>query len=143
MKKEVQILDDFIRSQGLRHSSQREIVVNTFLSVEGHVSVEELHKLVGRKAPEIGYTTVYRTMKLLSKLGLCGTVDFGDGTVRFEHEYGHRHHDHLICTGCGACVEVLNPRIEKLQNMLACRHGFTPASHTLKIYGFCEKCRKK
>ncbi len=143
MRKELQILDEFIKARGLRHTAQRETVLNTFLSVEGHVSVEELHRRVAHNAREIGYTTVYRTMKLLLQLGLCRVVDFGDGVARFEHEYGHEHHDHLICTECGVCIEVFNPRIERLQDSVARKAGFTPTSHTLKIYGICARCGKR
>ncbi len=142
-KKEFDILNEFIRSRGLRYTSQRDAVLEIFLATEGHVSVEELHTLVKSKYPSVGYTTVYRAMKLLSELGLCRAVDFGDGVMRYEHEYGHRHHDHLICTQCGGCIEVVDPEIEKLQGNLAQKHKFTPVSHVLKIYGICGRCRRE
>jgi len=61
MRKEIEILDEFIEAKGLRHTSQREMVLNAFLSTERHVSIDELYKLVRKKDPRIGYTTVYRT----------------------------------------------------------------------------------
>ena len=33
-------------------------------------------------------------------------INFEDGTTRYEHSYGHSHHDHLICTSCGKFIEV-------------------------------------
>lgn len=119
MRKEFEILDDFIEKKGLRYTLQREKVLDIFLSTEIHVSCEQLYKLVKRKNPRIGYTTVYRTMKLLSESGLCEEMDFGDGIIRFEHKYGHYHHDHLVCTKCGKFIEVNNPDIEKLQVAMA------------------------
>ena len=139
---EFQILHEHIRSRKLRSTPQRDAVLAVFLATEGHVSVEELHKLVKRKHPAIGYTTVYRTMKLLADVGLCRSVDFGDGVERFEHDYGHEHHDHLICTVCGQYIEVHNKDMEELQNILARQQGFALTSHVLKIYGVCRKCRK-
>src|SRR3989338_5762710 len=115
MRKEFEIFDSFIRSKNLRHTPQREKILEIFLSTERHVSADELYKIVKKRDPSIGYTTVYRTMKLLSGSGLCGEIDFGDGISRFEHKYGHSHHDHLICTKCGRFIEVVKPKIEELQ----------------------------
>lgn len=142
MRKGYEILDRFIESKGLRHTDQRETILNVFLSTERHVSCEELYKLVRKKDRRIGYTTVYRTMKLLSELGLCGEIDFGDGVLRFEHKYGHQHHDHLICTKCGKFIEVMEPEIEELQDNLAKEYKFNPIKHKLQIFGICKKCQK-
>jgi Fur family ferric uptake transcriptional regulator len=142
MRKEFQIFAEFIKTKNLRHTPQRANVLDVFLSTEKHVSVDELYKLVKKCYPHIGYTTVYRTMKLLSESGLCGEIDFGDGVLRFEHKYGHEHHDHLICTRCGKFIEVVKPKIEKLQDVLAKEHGFLPAKHKLEIFGTCKKCLK-
>jgi len=75
--------------------------------------------------------------------GLCRTVDFGDGTQRFEHEYGHQHHDHLICIECGRFVEIYSPKLEKIQAEMVEKHGYEQISHKLQIFGLCPKCRKK
>ncbi len=142
MGKEFIILDGYIRSKGLRHTAQRETILNAFLSTERHVSADELYKIVRRKDRRIGYTTVYRTMKLLAECGLSAEIDFGDGVLRYEHVYNHRHHDHLICTKCGSFIEVMKSEIEKLQDDLAKEHGFTPTRHKLQIFGICKKCGK-
>lgn len=143
MKKEIQILNQFIKRRGLRHTLQREKVLDIFLEAEGHISLEELYKLVKRRYPEIGYTTVYRTMKLLGECGLCQDLDFGDDVSRYEHKYAHQHHDHLICIKCGKVKEVVKQQIEKLQDDLAKKHGFLPVRHKLQIFGICKTCLSK
>lgn len=142
MRKEFEIFDEFIKSKHLRYTSQREKILETFLATERHISLDELYKLVRKKDPSIGYTTVYRTMKLLSESDLCGEIDFGDGISRFEHKYGHEHHDHLICIKCGSFIEVVEPEIEKLQDSLAKKRRFTPMKHKLQIFGMCKDCSK-
>lgn len=143
MNKEIEILERFIKEKGLRHTPQREDVLKVFLAVEKHVSADELHKLVRKKHPAIGYTTVYRTLKLLAEAGLCDETDFGDGIARFEHKYDHGHHDHLICTKCGGYTEVVKPKIEELQEKLAKEKRFIPVRHKLQIFGICGKCSKR
>lgn len=143
MRKEFAIFNQFIESKGLRHTPQRGKVLDIFLTTERHVSVDELYKLVRKKDRRIGYTTVYRTMKLLSESGLCGEIDFGDGVLRYEHKYGHQHHDHLICIKCGRFFEVIKPEIEKLQDNLAKEYRFIPLKHKLQIFGICKGCQGK
>ena len=141
MREEFRIFYEFIRTKALRYTPQREKILDIFLSTEKHVSIDDLYKLVRRTYRDIGYTTVYRTMKLFSESGLCGETDFGDGILRFEHKYGHEHHDHLICVKCGRFTETMDPEIEKMQDKLAKKHGFTPTNHKLQIFGICRKCR--
>ncbi|MDP3788975.1 MAG: Fur family transcriptional regulator [Candidatus Omnitrophota bacterium] len=142
MRKEIEILESFIREKGLRYTPQREEILKAFLSQEKHLSSDELYKILRKKSTKIGYTTVYRTMKLLAEAGLCDEVDLGDGIARYEHKYGHKHHDHLICIKCGKASEAMKPAIEKMQDRLAEEHGFTPIKHKLEIFGICRNCKK-
>ena len=143
MRKEFQIFDEFIKSKGLRHTYQRGKILDVFLSTERHVCVDDLYKLVKKEYPDIGYTTVYRTMKLLSESGLCEEIDFGDSIERFEHKYGHEHHDHLVCIKCGRFIEVSSPEVEKIQEAMAKKHSFATTKHKLDIFGICKGCLKK
>ncbi len=136
-------LRQFLRTRGLRQSRPRDVVADVFLRTEKHVSTQELFELVKKKRKNIGYATVARTLKLLAEAGLCRIVDFGDGTQRYEHEYGHEHHDHLVCSDCGRVVEVFSRELEKAQDQLIRKHGYEQISHRLHIYGICPKCRKR
>jgi Fur family ferric uptake transcriptional regulator len=134
-------LGAYLAQKGLKHSRQRDHIVETFFGMGGHVSVEELVARVRRIDPHISIATVYRTMKLLSECGLAVARHFGDGQTRYEPGAGKDHHDHLICTGCGEIVEFANERIESLQELVARRHGFEVESHKLELYGRCSRCR--
>ncbi len=98
--------NQFLRQKGLRQTKQRDEIVKLFLRMERHLSTQELFDIVRKKDKDVGYATVARTLKLLAESGLCRMVDFGDGVQRYEHKYGHEHHDHLICTKCGKFVEI-------------------------------------
>jgi Fur family ferric uptake transcriptional regulator len=135
--------EQFLEERGLRMTPQRSLIVDVFLKTERHVSSEDLYSLVKRKDRAVGQATVYRTLKLLSESGIAREVDFGEGLTRYEHEYGHEHHDHLICERCRKSIEVVDPRIEELQEKLARDHGFVMTSHKLDIFGLCAKCRAK
>jgi Fur family ferric uptake transcriptional regulator len=102
-----------------------------------------LFKRVSEKHPSIGHATVFRTMKLLKEADLAREISLGDKKTRFEHNFGHKHHDHLVCRACGRVIEVLNDKIEELQEKLCREHGFLPEQHHLEIFGLCRECQKK
>lgn len=143
MKPAMVIFREYLRKNGMLVSRQREQVLEIFLKTEHHPTITNLYDLVRKKNPKIGLATIYRTMKVICEAGLAREVDFGDGIGHFEHEYGHKHHDHLVCTQCGRVIEVLSPAIEEMQKKLAKKHNFTPSSHKMKIFGTCGKCKAK
>ncbi len=133
---------DFIAQKGLKSTRQRDIILDFFLASDRHMSIEELYLKVRAKHPNIGYATVYRTLKLFAEAGLAREIQFGDGQTRYEHANEGEHHDHLVCTRCGAITEFENESIEKLQEEVAASYGFIIETHKLELYGACEKCRK-
>ena len=143
MKSPRDVFNQYLKDKSIRYSQQREYILDVYLRVERHVTVSEFYDLIRKKNPSIGYATVYRAMKTICDSGLAREVDFGDGVVRYEHKYGHEHHDHLICTKCGRFIEASDPKIEELQEKLCAKFGFTPKKHRLEIFGICAKCSKK
>lgn len=132
----------FIEEKGLKSTTQRDEIVNAFFNLREHISIEELHHKIQKKNPKIGYTTVYRTLKLLTESGLAHERQFGDGQARYEPVTAEEHHDHLICLKCGTITEFENKKIEKLQDEVAKQHGFEVKNHKLELYGYCRKCQK-
>jgi Fur family ferric uptake transcriptional regulator len=137
------LFDEFIRRRGLKRSSQRSSVVDLFLQNTEHVSCDDVYNIVRRRGLKIGYSTVYRTLKLLASANLAREVNFGDGVTRYDHNYNFnfRNHYHMICTTCGETVEFTSKAIDKNQKELSKRHGFMPKHHKLEIYGLCRACR--
>jgi Fur family ferric uptake transcriptional regulator len=135
-----EIFNKYIKDKGIRQSEQRQKILDVFLNVENHVTMADLYDLVRKLDKNIGYATVYRAMKVICDSSLGREVNFGDGIMRYEHSYGHDHHDHLICVECGKVIEAMDPDIEKLQEKMAIKHGLKPISHNLQIFGICKEC---
>src|SRR4029079_1500640 len=126
-----------------KQTEQRNTILRTFLETREHLSTDELHRLVKKKDARIGYTTVYRTLKLLADCGLASVVAFHDGIARYEHQYNRRSHHHMVCTECGSSVESFSPDVEKLDARMGRKPHYFPTRHTFQIYGLCEDCRNK
>jgi len=141
--KELEQLRSFIESKNLKQTKQRERILEVFLQVEEHITIEELWLKVKKEYPSTGLVTVYRALKMFCESGLCREFRFEDGITRYEHHYNHSHHDHIICTECGVCVEVVDDTIEKLQEQLMKQYDFVARYHRMDLYGVCKTCRNK
>jgi Fur family transcriptional regulator, ferric uptake regulator len=142
-KKPAEHLAEYLTGQGLKSTRQRDEILNIFVAAGRHLSAEELYLLVKKSDPAIGYATVYRTLKLLAEAGLAEERRFEDGFNRFEYRATDGHHDHLICTKCGAIIEFENERIEALQQDVARKNHFLVQNHKLELYGLCSDCQGK
>lgn len=132
-----------ISQEGLKATKQREEILNIFLNSSGHKSLAQIYAQVAKTNPKIGYTTVYRTLKLLTRLGLATQRKFADGETRYEPASEGSHHDHLICLDCGKIIEFEDQTLETLQNRIAQRHRFKISHHRMELYGRCEECHRK
>jgi Fur family transcriptional regulator, ferric uptake regulator len=130
-----------LKRVGLKQTEQRSAILRTFLETREHLSIDELHRLVRRTDPRIGFTTVYRTLKLLAGCGLASEVAFHDGIARYEHQYNRRNHHHMVCTECGASVEFFSEKVGEIEQEVGRKNHYVTTRHTFQIYGVCEECR--
>ena len=132
-----------VTDRGLRMTRQRMLIAEVLLAWKGHVNIDELYAAVKAKDDNVGYATIYRTVKLLQEAGLVSSHEFGHGPTRFEPAFDGEHHDHLVCTRCKRIVEFHDDEIERLQLVIAERHGFRLTEHRMELYGLCPECRAR
>lgn len=136
-KAAIEELRSYLSTRGLKFTFQRQLVTEVFYDVEDgshHPTVDELYQRVRVRDKRIGYATVYRTLKLLTAAGLAHPHRLGDNQTRYE-AHSDDHHDHLICTRCGAILEFEDHEIERLQEEIAAKLGFALTNHQMVLYG--------
>src|SRR5918995_1557089 len=137
--REIEQLKDHLAKRQLKLTRQDQQILDFFLKNE-HVTAEQMYRQLSRREPHIGLATIYRTLNLFCEAGLAQARHFGTQT-QYDNVSHKGHHDHLICTGCGKIVEFENCDIERLQEEVARRNGFTIQTHKLELYGLCSSCR--
>lgn len=99
-----------------------------------HLSAEDVYKklLLDGKSM-ISMATVYRVLTQFEAAGIVERRNFADGHAVFELT-PTTHHDHMVDVDTGQVVEFLDEKIEKLQEMIAKKHGYELVDHELVLY---------
>ncbi|MDE7170028.1 MAG: transcriptional repressor [Mucispirillum sp.] len=132
---------NFLSTQKLRLTMQRQIIFDEFMKHDSHMDVDTLYAVTKDIDSNIGLATIYRTIKLLMEAGIVREVQFGDGRSYYETVMGRQHHDHLICEVCGKNIEFNDAEIEEIQEKVAAKYKFKLTNHSMNLFGVCEKCR--
>ena len=133
---------EFLRTKGFKMTPQREMIFRAFFEMGKHVSVDELYAKVRQKDSSIGYSTVWRNLKLICKVGLAEEVNLGDGITRYDRAT-EQPHGHLFCTECKSLVEFDMENIIGQLAMITREKEFTPSGFKIEIQGTCQACREK
>ncbi len=131
-----------LKENSLKYTRQREAVLKTLYTHNGHHTPEELLQLIRNDFVDIniGIATLYRTLALFEESGLAESISFGKDGKKYEIGHQH-HHDHLVCLECGKIIEFHDDIIESRQLEVAKKFNFKMSDHTMKIVGICSKCQ--
>jgi Fur family peroxide stress response transcriptional regulator len=128
----------------IRNTKQRQAIFVAIEQHEGHLTADEIYKLVKRRFPRLSLGTVYRNLRVLVDQGNLRELDFGMAVTYFETNKDS--HYHLICRVCGRITDVeapiessLNTLVEKTRGI----GGFQIEEHRLDFIGVCASCRLK
>lgn len=123
----------------VRATRQRAAIAALLENLDEFRSAQELHDELRRRGEGIGLTTVYRTLQQMAAAGAVDTLrtDTGESVYRRCSE---QHHHHLVCRECGCTVEIQGGEVEAWAAQVAREHGFSDVSHTMEIFGRCERC---
>lgn len=134
---------DFLGGKNLRITSQRQAIIDTVFNTEEHFTAEQLLEWSRKSDKSVSRATVYRTLPLLTESGLVHEMDFGKDCKVYDPNYAdHPNHNHIICQDCEKIVEFDSEKIEKLEDEISHRLGFSVKTHRLQITGTCDELKK-
>jgi Fur family ferric uptake transcriptional regulator len=131
-------LIDRLRKAGHKITPPRRAVLDVIQREGEHLNPSEILRQAQAIYPQTGRATVYRTLELLTQLGIVRPIYVGEhGPTYIRAEGGHHH---LVCSRCGAIVDFDQCAAESMERDLEARFGFEIRSHLLEFYGFCPHC---
>jgi Fur family transcriptional regulator, ferric uptake regulator len=134
-----------LHERGCRMTPQREEILNVFQELDRgkHLSAEELHEILAGNASAISLSTVYRTVKLMARMGILRELELAEGHKHYEiNQPAPYHHHHLICVRCSRTIEFRSDSILKVGSKAAEKEGFQLLDCQLAVHAVCPKCQR-
>jgi len=129
-----------LKLAGYKLTAPRQAVVQVLEQEGDHLSPNEVLTLGQQVYPQLSRATVYRTLDLLTGLGLIRPIYLHDTSQRFVTAQGGHHH--LVCVDCGTAFEFERCDVDRLAVTLSEQFCFEIHSHLLEFYGLCEACKR-
>jgi len=145
---------EVLKSQGLRITRQRRLVLAVLDTTDEALSAYEMKDRLTAQGEAIDTVSIYRifdcleTHQLVHRVLSSGKVRrcaLGDETACDKHQHHHCHH-FLICQGCGRtdelhCPEILDQLEARLEALAVSPSGFRITGHHLELMGLCPACQ--
>ncbi len=127
-----------LRRAGLRVTRSRTAVYDVLRDAP-HASADEVFSRIAERMPGTNRQSVYNALGDFADAGIARRIEPAGRPMLFELRIDDNHH-HLVCTSCGAVVDVdcavgAAPCLEPSDT-----HGFTVASAEVTYWGICADC---
>ena len=129
-----------------RNTKQRQAILDAIEGHGGHLTAEDVYKIVKRRHPQLSLGTVYRNLRVLAKQDFVRELDFGMAITYFESVKDT--HYHLVCRVCGGITDMamelerkLMRVVERSSDATSDFGGFQIEQHRLDFVGICHSCQ--
>ena len=125
---------------GYRLTEPRREVARLIADRRGHFAAADLVAEARSRHLGIGRATVFRTLDVLSELGVVERIELPNG----EHAYvgcEPTHHHHVVCSRCGNTLDIDDAGLRRVVAGIARRTGYRVDEHRLELFGLCPDCQ--
>ena len=133
-----------VRGSGRRVTLQRQIVLDVIETAEKHLDAETIFQRAREKDPNISLATVYRTLAVLTEMGLVDRSYLARNHEREHYEpVGAPKHHHFTCLDCHQVIEFQSPGLSQLICQLQEELGVEVLHACICVEGYCPECAAK
>jgi Fur family peroxide stress response transcriptional regulator len=125
---------------GIKLTHQRLEIFRAVASSIEHPGAEAVYKMVQPSMPTLSLDTVYRTLWLLTDLGLLTTLGPRQDSVRFDAKLEHHHH--YVCVRCGLVRDFESAELNALNIPDSVTQLGQVVSAHVEVRGICANCAK-
>ncbi len=133
--------EEVCRTEGVKLTHQRMEVFREVAVRGDHPDAESIYEGVRQRVPTMSLDTVYRTLWLLSDLGLITTL--GPSRERTRFDANLQPHHHFVCVRCGLTRDFHSDAFGDLKLPKSIESmGRVERTH-VEARGICTECAKK
>jgi len=128
------------REAGVKLTHQRLEIFREVASSLEHPDAETVFQGVRKRMPTVSLDTVYRTLWMLSELGLVTTLGPRHEGVRFDAN--PEPHHHYVCLRCGLARDFESLELDEIRVPAAARAFGSIVTTHVEARGICSRCAK-
>lgn len=129
------------RQAGVKLTHQRLEIFRAVATSIDHPSADAVYRTVQPGMPTVSLDTVYRTLWLLTDLGLLATLGPRQGSARFDANL--KQHHHYRCMRCGLVRDFESPELNALRIPDSVTQFGRIVSAHVEVQGVCAQCASK
>lgn len=133
------IIDAF-EEAGYRRTAPRRALAELVATHDGHFTADGLLAESRRRRLGVTRATVFRSLDVLSDLGLVERLDLPSGGHAFV-ACEAAHHHHVVCSSCGRSTPVEDAGLEGVAQAIGRSTGYRVETHRLELFGICPGCQ--
>lgn len=133
-------ITDALSGAGRRLTPARRAVAASIAGQPGHFTADDVLSAARERRPAVGRATVFRSLDLLTSLGLVERVDLPGGSHAYVACQPADHHHHIVCERCGRTTEVGDLGLSPTLRRVEAETGYSLRSHRLELFGVCPAC---
>jgi len=145
VSQEPELLKTVLNKEGFRFTSQRQKILDLFqLAALGHhLNAEEIHQQLLDQGEKISFSTIYRALHVMVRLGLLQELELAEGRKYYELNtpFMEQHH-HLVCVHCGDVQEFEDAKMTQVGSSESAARGFSLLNCQFTVYGICPNCQR-
>ncbi|MBU0494647.1 MAG: transcriptional repressor [Chloroflexi bacterium] len=133
--------EQYLTEAGCRITAPRRAVIEILQTTQAPLEPPDILRQAQAIHRQLGLVTVYRTLSLLTGLGLVRRVHLAEGCHAYAPVAQVLSH-HLICQQCHQVVEFPCAGLEPLIDQVSAQTGFVVNDHLLELVGTCPACQQ-
>jgi Fur family ferric uptake transcriptional regulator len=131
-----------LRERGERVTLARRAVLEVLARTHEHLSADDVAVLLEATHPSVHRASVYRTLDLLTRLGIVSHIHANGGATVYHLAAAPAGHEHLHahCRLCGSVVVVPADALAATTARVASATGFRVEPAQSALVGVCAEC---
>jgi len=117
---------------------QREVILNTIMNAEEHMTAEQVFASVKEVMPKMVLATVYNNLIYLTNCGMIRKISVPDAADRYDRNIVP--HGHCVCVKCGKFKDFY---MNDMTDILSKSAGKKIESYNLTVKMICDECERK
>jgi Fur family peroxide stress response transcriptional regulator len=141
VERRVEHFKEAARKAGVKLTHQRLEIFREVASSVEHPSAEVVLKALKPRMPTLSLDTVYRTLWLLSDLGLISTLGPRREVARFDANLTQHHH--YVCARCGLTRDFESEELNALNIPESVAEFGSIDTTRVEVRGVCARCAQE